>query len=82
MKYYLNYLFLFIPPYALGDGLLDLASNQLQADVYETIGQDTYENPLQWKLMGRNVIYMACETVLFFILNIVIEYRWIGKLRR
>ena len=82
IRYYLNYVFLLLPPFALGNGLLDLAYNQVLADAFSAAGQASDHDPLDWYFAGRCIFFMASETLLFFILNLAIEYKWFRRLQR
>lgn len=83
MKRALHFIFLLLPPYALGDGLLSLATNQITSELFESLGESGYYlDPLSMKVIGRNLLFLACETIFFFFLNLVLEYRWINKLIR
>ncbi|WAR23494.1 ABCA1-like protein [Mya arenaria] len=72
---HLKQVFLLLPQYCLGRGLFDLAKNQLFADVYAEFGINKLSNPLKWDIVGRNLFCMFMLGILFFIINLLIEYR-------
>ena len=82
-KYYLSRVFLVLPPFALGAGLLEVASNSIYAGLYEAAGLQgegyDYVDPLSWDVVGMNVFAMALEAVAFIFLNISLEKGWAAK---
>lgn len=77
----LKQVFLLLPQYCLGRGLFDMAKNQLFADVYARFGMNKLPSPFQWKIVGRNLFSMFMLGILFFILNLLIEYRFFIRSR-
>lgn len=63
-----------LPPYALGEGLINLASRPLQ-DVIS--GKHT--NALSYNVVGRNLLYLACEAAGYYIINMCIELRVVQR---
>jgi len=59
----------------LGGGFLDLIKNQLTADLLGTFDDDEYQfkNPFSWDITGKNLVFMAAEAFIFFILNLFWE---------
>lgn len=77
----LNKVFLVFPPFALGDGLLTLTLNQARYELMEDFfDEDTYENPLQWNLLGLNIFVMVIQTLIFHLLNLALEYKWLQRI--
>ncbi|EDV22374.1 uncharacterized protein TRIADDRAFT_10137, partial [Trichoplax adhaerens] len=74
--------FLIFPNYCMGRGIMDLAKNQLMADVFSRFGENNFKNPFGWELVGRNLFAMAIEGVAFFILVLLMEYRFFIKQRK
>ncbi|XP_052776388.1 phospholipid-transporting ATPase ABCA1-like isoform X2 [Mya arenaria] len=72
----LKQVFLLMPQYCLGRGLFDMAKNQLFADVYAEFGINKLPNPFKWDIVGRNLFCMFMLGILFFIINLLIEYRF------
>ncbi|XP_052284173.1 phospholipid-transporting ATPase ABCA1-like isoform X3 [Dreissena polymorpha] len=77
----LKQVFLLLPQYCLGRGLFDLAKNQLFADVYAAFGENRLPDPFAWKQVGRNLFSMFMLGILFFTLNLLIEYNFFIKSR-
>ena len=76
-------MFLVFPPFALGDGLLTLTLNQARYELMEEFSdEDTYENPLQWNLLGLNIFVMVIQTLIFHLLNLALEYKWLQRIFR
>ncbi|XP_073499323.1 retinal-specific phospholipid-transporting ATPase ABCA4 [Phyllobates terribilis] len=69
-------LLLIFPHFCLGRGLIDLAMNQAVTDVYARFGEEHITNPFQWEFLGRNIIVMAVEGVVYFGLNLLIQNRF------
>ncbi|XP_057649320.1 retinal-specific phospholipid-transporting ATPase ABCA4 [Chionomys nivalis] len=76
-------LFVF-PHFCLGRGLVDLALSQAVTDVYAQFGEEYSSNPFQWDLIGKNLVAMATEGVVYFLLTLLIQYhffftRWVAE---
>ncbi|XP_035828704.1 phospholipid-transporting ATPase ABCA7 [Aplysia californica] len=72
----LKQVFLLLPHYCLGRGLIDMASFQLQANVRNRIGQNFNYDPFDWEVVGRNLFAMFMVGIFFNILNWLIEYKF------
>ncbi|KAK7101016.1 phospholipid-transporting ATPase ABCA1-like [Littorina saxatilis] len=77
----LKSVFLMLPHYCLGRGLIDMASYQLQADLISRYGETLEYNIFEWKIVGRNLFSMFMLGIFFFTLNILIEYKFFIKWR-
>lgn len=81
INYILRWVFLLLPNYCLGRGLMDLAANEYTAQFYEIQEQLTgeptqgYTDPFTFKLVGRNLLFMFLEGIIFFGLAIFIDAR-------
>jgi hypothetical protein len=77
----LSWIYLFFPPYALGNGLLNMSRNQVFSDVMDSLATSSseqatyYKMPLGWDVLGINLCFLVAETIFFFTLNLVIEFR-------
>ncbi|XP_034145341.1 retinal-specific phospholipid-transporting ATPase ABCA4a isoform X3 [Esox lucius] len=67
---------LVFPHYCLGRGLIDMAMNQAVADVYARFGEDFSLDPYSWDFLGKNLIFMTAEGFIYFLINILIQYRF------
>uniref|UniRef100_H3CTK4 ATP-binding cassette, sub-family A (ABC1), member 4a n=1 Tax=Tetraodon nigroviridis TaxID=99883 RepID=H3CTK4_TETNG len=67
---------LIFPHYCLGRGLIDMAMNQAVTDVYAHFGEDYSPDPYNWNFIGKNLFCMTIEGFLYFILNILFQYRF------
>uniref|UniRef100_A0AAR2KLF0 P-type phospholipid transporter n=1 Tax=Pygocentrus nattereri TaxID=42514 RepID=A0AAR2KLF0_PYGNA len=67
---------LIFPHFCLGRGLIDMAVNQAVMDVYARFGEDYSLDPFSWDFVGKNVAFMAAEGFVYFILNMLIQYRF------
>ncbi|KAH9491700.1 ATP-binding cassette sub- A member 1 [Bulinus truncatus] len=72
----LKQVFLLLPHYCLGRGLIDMASYQTQADLTARFGEALHYNLFDWTIVGRNLFAMVLLGVFFNILNWLIEYKF------
>ncbi|XP_075450764.1 phospholipid-transporting ATPase ABCA1 isoform X2 [Ascaphus truei] len=72
---------LIFPHFCLGRGLIDMVKNQAMADALERFGEDRFVSPMSWDLVGRNLFAMAVEGVVFFVITLLIQYRFFIKPR-
>ncbi|KAM9790018.1 retinal-specific phospholipid-transporting ATPase ABCA4-like [Neosynchiropus ocellatus] len=73
---WLKKLLLVFPHFCLGRGLIDMAMNQAVTDVYARFGEEYTTDPFRWDFVGKNVAFMAVEGFVYFILNLLIQYRF------
>ncbi|KAM9713003.1 retinal-specific phospholipid-transporting ATPase ABCA4a isoform 3-T3 [Menidia menidia] len=72
----LKMMLLIFPHYCLGRGLIDMAMNQAVMDIYDRFGEDYSTDPYNWDFLGKNLFCMAIEGLVYFILNILFQYRF------
>ncbi|KAI5138284.1 Phospholipid-Transporting Atpase Abca1 [Manis pentadactyla] len=72
----LKSVFLIFPHFCLGRGLIDMVKNQAMADALERFGENRFVSPLSWDLVGRNLFAMAVEGLVFFLITVLIQYRF------
>ncbi|XP_061489186.1 phospholipid-transporting ATPase ABCA1 isoform X2 [Rhineura floridana] len=77
----LKSVFLIFPHFCLGRGLIDMVKNQAMADALERFGENRFVSPLSWDLVGRNLFAMAVEGAVFFLITVLIQYRFFIKSR-
>ncbi|XP_052005252.1 phospholipid-transporting ATPase ABCA1b [Xyrauchen texanus] len=70
---------LIFPHFCLGRGLIDMVKNQAMADALERFGEDRFRSPLEWDMVGKNLFAMAVEGMVFFIITVLIQYRFFFK---
>ncbi|XP_016065318.1 PREDICTED: retinal-specific ATP-binding cassette transporter [Miniopterus natalensis] len=80
----LKKLLIVFPHFCLGRGLIDLALSQAVTDVYARFGEENSPNPFQWDLIGKNLVAMAAEGVVYFLLTLLLQHhffltRWIAE---
>ncbi|XP_035882338.1 retinal-specific phospholipid-transporting ATPase ABCA4 isoform X5 [Phyllostomus discolor] len=80
----LRKLLIIFPHFCLGRGLIDLALSQAVTDVYARFGEESSSNPFQWDLIGKNLVAMAAEGVVYFLLTLLIQHhffltRWMAE---
>ncbi|KAH0500847.1 Retinal-specific ATP-binding cassette transporter [Microtus ochrogaster] len=80
----LRKLLVVFPHFCLGRGLVDLALSQAVTDVYAQFGEEYSSDPFQWDLIGKNLVAMAIEGVVYFLLTLLIQYhffftRWVAE---
>uniref|UniRef100_A0A8C3DQC6 P-type phospholipid transporter n=1 Tax=Corvus moneduloides TaxID=1196302 RepID=A0A8C3DQC6_CORMO len=67
---------LVLPHFCLGRGLIDLAMNQAVTEVYARFGEEHVSDPFQWDFVGKNLVAMALQGVVFFILNLLMQHHF------
>ncbi|KAL4635920.1 retinal-specific ATP-binding cassette transporter-like [Arapaima gigas] len=67
---------LVFPHFCLGRGLIDMAMNQAVTEVYARFGEEYSTDPFKWDFVGKNLLCMAAEGFLYFLLTILIQYRF------
>ncbi|XP_074118834.1 retinal-specific phospholipid-transporting ATPase ABCA4 isoform X3 [Sminthopsis crassicaudata] len=67
---------LVLPHFCLGRGLIDLALNQAVTDVYAAFGEEHFSDPFQWDMVGKNLVAMAVEGGVYFILNLLLQHHF------
>ncbi|KAI1891442.1 hypothetical protein AGOR_G00143860 [Albula goreensis] len=67
---------LIFPHFCLGRGLIDMAMNQAVTEVYARFGEEHRPDPFHWDFVGKNLAFMAAEGFVYFILNLLIQYRF------
>ncbi|XP_076838313.1 retinal-specific phospholipid-transporting ATPase ABCA4 [Brachyhypopomus gauderio] len=67
---------LILPHFCLGRGLVDLAMSQAVTDVYARFGEDLARDPFQWDFVGKYLVSMAAEGLLYFTFNLLLHYRF------
>ena len=83
VRYVLEYIFLLLPNYNLGRCLAKLAINDVQNKFNIQIGQShRYISSFDWKVSGQALTAMAFEGMAFFILTILIQYRFFLRKKR
>ncbi|XP_053524219.1 retinal-specific phospholipid-transporting ATPase ABCA4 isoform X5 [Artibeus jamaicensis] len=80
----LRKLLIVFPHFCLGRGLIDLALSQAVTDVYARFGEENSSNPFQWDLIGKNLVAMAAEGVVYFLLTLLVQHhflltRWMAE---
>ncbi|KAF4110511.1 hypothetical protein G5714_007542 [Onychostoma macrolepis] len=70
---------LVFPHFCLGRGLMDMAKNQAMATLYQNLGEDRFENPLSWNMVGKNLFAMAIQGAVMFGLTLLIQYKFFCK---
>ena len=72
----LRKVFLIFPQYFLGRGLIDMTRNQIVADAFSTFGEDYFEDPFSWHLVGRNIFALAIQGCVFLAFTLLMEYKF------
>uniref|UniRef100_A0A3B3RQH8 ATP-binding cassette sub-family A member 1-like n=1 Tax=Paramormyrops kingsleyae TaxID=1676925 RepID=A0A3B3RQH8_9TELE len=73
---------LIFPHFCLGRGLIDMAKNQAMATLFISFGEDRFQNPLSWAMVGKNLCAMAIQGILMFTLTLLIQYKFFFKPRQ
>ncbi|XP_031720819.1 retinal-specific phospholipid-transporting ATPase ABCA4-like isoform X1 [Anarrhichthys ocellatus] len=67
---------LVLPHFCLGRGLIDMAMSQAVTDVYARFGEEYIQDPFRWDFVGKYIAFMAVEGFVYFIFNVLIQYRF------
>nr|XP_055026150.1 phospholipid-transporting ATPase ABCA1 isoform X1 [Misgurnus anguillicaudatus] len=70
---------LVFPHFCLGRGLMDMAKNQAIGTLYQNLGEDRFQNPLGWDMVGKNLFAMAIQGAVMFSLTLLIQYKFFCK---
>ena len=61
---------------------MNLAITQVKANVFARFGQDVDDRPFAWTFLGRNVFCLVVQGIVFFLLTLLIEYRFFVRPKR
>ncbi|CDQ74874.1 unnamed protein product [Oncorhynchus mykiss] len=73
---------LIFPHFCLGRGLIDMGKNQAMATLYDSFGEDRYQDPLSWDMVGKNLCAMAIQGAVMFTITLLIQYKFCCKSRQ
>ncbi|XP_045778783.1 phospholipid-transporting ATPase ABCA1 [Maniola jurtina] len=73
-RWVLHKILLLSPQFTLGDGLLEIAKNTIQAEVLSQFNMDTYRDPLTTNVVGQHYLALALVGTVLLLLNLAIEY--------
>ncbi|XP_062592616.1 phospholipid-transporting ATPase ABCA1-like [Saccostrea cucullata] len=73
---------LIFPQYCLGLGLMEMSRNQLYSDAFKKFNMKSRVSPLQFDMVGKNILALFLQGTLFFFLNLLIEYNFCLKPRQ
>lgn len=71
----LKKVFLIFPHYCLGRGLMDMATNHLAVESLQKFGLSVERYPLSWGFLGRNLLCMFVEGIVFFSFTLLFQYK-------
>ncbi|CAG5929271.1 unnamed protein product, partial [Menidia menidia] len=72
---------LVFPHFCLGRGLIDMAKNQAMATLFSNFGEDRFEDPLGWEMVGKNLCAMSIQGIVMFAFTVLIQYKFFCKPR-
>ncbi|KAM9717085.1 phospholipid-transporting ATPase ABCA1 isoform 2-T3 [Menidia menidia] len=72
---------LVFPHFCLGRGLIDMAKNQAMATLFSNFGEDRFEDPLSWEMVGKNLCAMSIQGIVMFAFTVLIQYKFFCKPR-
>ncbi|KAJ2941105.1 hypothetical protein O0L34_g10339 [Tuta absoluta] len=73
-RWTLHKILLLCPQFVLGDGMLEIAKNTVQAQVLIRFGMDTYRDPLTTDLIMYHYIALVLVGTALLLLNLAMEY--------
>ncbi|KAK3089434.1 hypothetical protein FSP39_003578, partial [Pinctada imbricata] len=68
-----KYVFLIFPQYAFTYGFMDIVKMQVTTDILSRFGEDLYESPFSYDMLGWNMVALTIEGFVFFILTLILE---------
>ncbi|CAN8004107.1 unnamed protein product, partial [Ixodes hexagonus] len=72
----LRKVFLVLPQYCLGRGLMDMFTNHLAAQALARFGLQTFRHPLEWDFLGQNLVALSCQGVVYFLFTLLVQHRF------
>ncbi|KAI8796754.1 ATP-binding cassette sub-family A member 1, partial [Biomphalaria glabrata] len=69
----LKYLLLIVPQFSIGQGLTDMATNTALYNIFKRYNEDRFVSPFSTEILGWNLLAMALEGVIFFVLNLLLD---------
>ncbi|XP_074060603.1 phospholipid-transporting ATPase ABCA7 isoform X2 [Macrotis lagotis] len=75
VSWILKRVFLIFPHFCLGRGLIDMVRNQAMADAFQRLGDEQFQSPLSWDLVGKNLFAMGLQGPVFLLLTLLLEHR-------
>jgi ATP-binding cassette, subfamily A (ABC1), member 1 len=69
------------PHYCLGQGFLEMATLYNVAEVQRNFGRNVTYSPFKFESGGRNLLAMFFQGIVFFILNLLIQYKFFVRFR-
>ncbi|XP_068612159.1 LOW QUALITY PROTEIN: phospholipid-transporting ATPase ABCA1-like [Brachionichthys hirsutus] len=72
---------LIFPHFCLGRGLIDMAKNQAIATLFSGFGEDRFQDPLSWDMLGKNLCAMSIQGFVMFGVTLLIQYNFFCKPR-
>ncbi|XP_058514064.1 phospholipid-transporting ATPase ABCA7 isoform X2 [Ochotona princeps] len=71
----LKRVFLIFPHFCLGRGLIDMVRNQALADAFQRLGDQQFQSPLRWEVVGKNLLAMALQGPIFLLFTLLLQHR-------
>lgn len=78
----LSYAFLIFPQFNFGNGMMQLARNNIEVQILSGYGIDAYRNPFSLDVLGWMFISSFIQGVVFFTLRLLLNKFLIRKVRR
>ncbi|XP_078010201.1 phospholipid-transporting ATPase ABCA7-like isoform X1 [Phascolarctos cinereus] len=75
VSWILKRVFLIFPHFCLGRGLIDMVRNQAMADAFLRLGDEQFQSPLSWELVGKNLFAMGLQGPVFLLLTLLLQHR-------
>ena len=71
----LKWALLLFPNYCLGRGMMDLAANEYLTQFKQIANPSApFRSPLEFMVIGRNLVFMFFEGIIFFVIVLLIEH--------
>lgn len=77
----LSNVFLIFPQFSFGNGLMELAREDMQVQVLSVFGVDAYKNPFSMDVLGWMFISLFLQGLFFFTLRLLLNKWLLRKVR-
>ena len=72
---------IFFPHYCLGQGFITMTLLYTKSETNGILGRDRSYDPFLFKNVGQNLLAMAIQGVVFFIFNLLVQYKFFIRIK-
>lgn len=78
--FYIESIMQFLPQYAFGKAVLNMATENLRVQTLLALGITSYPNLFEWNMTLKYIIFMLVVGVIFFVIALIIQFRLLRKI--